>query len=109
MVHQLGGLILLWACRELTHAAADCHTPRLLLPQEFADYYLSKHGGRKLAWHGTSSNCVVRAHFPLGVKELQASLHQVRVVMNRPAAGIKFFAVCSGFIDPVCLSHNIKC
>lgn len=45
--------------------------------QEFGEYYLSKHGGRKLAWQSTSSNCLVRAHFASGVKELQASLHQV--------------------------------
>ena len=45
--------------------------------QDFADYYLSKHGGRKLAWHSASSNCLVRAQFASGVKELQASLHQV--------------------------------
>lgn len=46
--------------------------------QEFAEYYLSKHGGRKLAWQSISSNCVVRAQFSSGVKELQASLLQVR-------------------------------
>lgn len=45
--------------------------------QEFAEYYLSKHGGRKLAWHSTSSNCIVRAQLGAGTKELQASMHQV--------------------------------
>jgi len=59
------------ACKWLRCACRACL-------QEFAEYYLSKHGGRKLAWQSTSSNCVVRAHFGSGVKELQASLLQVR-------------------------------
>ncbi|KAL4853220.1 Cullin-4 [Chlorella vulgaris] len=66
-----------------SYRAFECLLPSELLraQKEFADYYLSKHGGRKLAWHGTSSNCVVRAHFPLGVKELQASLHQATILL----------------------------
>ena len=56
-------------------------------PQDFSGYYLSKHGGRKLAWHSTASNCLVRAHFPSGVKELQASLHQVRIGACRGLRG----------------------
>lgn len=61
----------------------DCLLPTELLTaqQEFAEYYLSKHGGRKLAWQTTSSSCLVRAHFPLGVKELQASLHQATILL----------------------------
>ncbi|KAL4433622.1 hypothetical protein ABPG75_000063 [Micractinium tetrahymenae] len=61
----------------------DCLLPTELLKaqQEFAEYYLSKHGGRKLAWQSTSSNCVVRAHFKSGVKELQASLLQATILL----------------------------
>ena len=58
-------------------------SPITALRQEFGEYYLSKHGGRKLAWHSTSSNCLVRAHFAGGAKELQASLHQVGSGMAR--------------------------
>ncbi|PRW20747.1 Cullin-4 [Chlorella sorokiniana] len=61
----------------------DCLLPTELLraQQDFADYYLSKHGGRKLAWHSASSNCLVRAQFASGVKELQASLHQAIILL----------------------------
>ncbi|EFN51797.1 hypothetical protein CHLNCDRAFT_32941 [Chlorella variabilis] len=66
-----------------SYRAFDCLLPTELVraQKEFAEYYLSKHGGRKLAWHSTSSNCVVRAQFPMGVKELQASLHQATVLL----------------------------
>jgi hypothetical protein len=71
------------------------HTHAHLAPQEFADFYLSKHGGRKLTWHGASGTCLVRAHFPRGTKELQASLHQVR----RQCWGVVGVSVCvCGFV-----------
>lgn len=66
-----------------SYRSFDCLLPTELLKaqQEFAEYYLSKHGGRKLAWQSISSNCVVRAQFSSGVKELQASLLQATILL----------------------------
>ncbi|PSC74717.1 cullin 4 [Micractinium conductrix] len=66
-----------------TYRSFDCLLPAELATaqQEFAEFYLSKHGGRKLAWQSAPSSCVVRAHFTPGVKELQASLHQACILL----------------------------
>jgi cullin-4 len=59
----------------------------LILPDElerlqtqFAEYYLSKHSGRRLAWQHALATCVVRARFPKGAKELSVSLQQAAVL-----------------------------
>ncbi len=44
----------------------------------FKDFYLSKHGGRNLAWYNVLGHCVLRAAFPRGTKELSVSLFQAR-------------------------------
>ena len=46
----------------------------------FKDFYLSKHSGRRLVWHNSLGSCVLRAQFPMGLKELSVSLFQVRIL-----------------------------
>lgn len=71
--------------------------------QEFAEYYLSKHGGRKLAWHTNSASCIVRAQFASGVKELQASSHQVRRCGSSPwIAGVGLRAAAA-YVRNACM------
>eukprot|EP00197_Chlamydomonas_leiostraca_P016154 CAMPEP_0202861492 /NCGR_PEP_ID=MMETSP1391-20130828/2868_1 /ASSEMBLY_ACC=CAM_ASM_000867 /TAXON_ID=1034604 /ORGANISM="Chlamydomonas leiostraca, Strain SAG 11-49" /LENGTH=749 /DNA_ID=CAMNT_0049540895 /DNA_START=162 /DNA_END=2411 /DNA_ORIENTATION=- len=57
------------------------------LPQEleswqqvFLDFYTKKYGGRRLQWCHSLGTCVLRAHFPKGVKELSVSLFQAAVL-----------------------------
>ncbi len=45
--------------------------------QVFKDFYLSKHGGRRLGWVNVLGTCTLRARFDGGPKELQVSLFQV--------------------------------
>nr|CAG4643744.1 EOG090X01NX [Lepidurus arcticus] len=47
----------------------------------FNKFYLGKHSGRKLQWQPTLGHCVMRAVFPLGLKELQVSLFQTLVLL----------------------------
>ncbi|KAI2637308.1 cullin-4A [Xylaria nigripes] len=61
---------------------------QLLLPDEVASqieqfdaYYVNKHTGRRLTWKHVLANCVVRASFSKGPKELLVSSYQA-VVLN---------------------------
>ena len=47
----------------------------------FKRFYLAKHSGRKLQWQPTLGHCVLRAAFPMGLKELQVSLFQTLVLL----------------------------
>ncbi|KAK2719883.1 cullin-4B-like [Artemia franciscana] len=47
----------------------------------FSKFYLSKHSGRKLQWQHSLGHCVLKACFPLGMKELQVSLYQALVLI----------------------------
>ena len=47
----------------------------------FRDFYLSKHNGRRLHWQNSLANCVLRAQFDKGPKELSVSLFQTVVLM----------------------------
>lgn len=58
------------ACRSKT-------TWRQQLVTAVQDFYLSKHSGRRLVWHNSLGSCVIKAHFPKGVRELSVSLFQV--------------------------------
>ncbi|CAI0545033.1 unnamed protein product [Linum tenue] len=58
------------------------------LPQElnnyqviFKEFYLSKHSGRRLMWQNSLGQCVLKAEFPKGRKELAVSLFQTVVLM----------------------------
>lgn len=48
----------------------------------FSEFYQSQHKGRVLTWHQGLGHCVVRAHFPLGSKELQVSIPQAIVILQ---------------------------
>lgn len=47
----------------------------------FKEFYLSKHSGRRLMWQHSLGQCVLKADFPKGRKELQVSLFQAVVLM----------------------------
>lgn len=51
------------------------------LKENFKNFYLSKHRGRKLQWQSTLGHCVLRAEFKKGRKELQVSLFQTLVLL----------------------------
>ncbi|KAH8371223.1 hypothetical protein KR093_006682 [Drosophila rubida] len=56
--------------------------PQFINPQQiFNKFYLEKHSGRKLQWQPTLGNCVLRAQFDAGSKELMVSLFQALVLL----------------------------
>ncbi|TMW43368.1 hypothetical protein DOY81_011552 [Sarcophaga bullata] len=56
--------------------------PQLVKPQQvFNKFYLAKHSGRKLQWQPTLGNCVLKARFDGGPKELMVSLFQALVLL----------------------------
>jgi len=67
-----------------TYAPCEVKLPRELdhLQRVFSEYYLSKHGGRRLVWQNALGHVLLRAEFPkCGVKELAVSLFQAVVLM----------------------------
>ncbi|XP_065840712.1 cullin-4A-like isoform X2 [Oscarella lobularis] len=62
---------------------AEIHLPAEMvkLQEVFKAFYLNKYNGRKLQWQTSLGHCVVKAHFPLGKKELQVSLFQSLVLL----------------------------
>ncbi|XP_037953327.1 cullin-4A [Teleopsis dalmanni] len=56
--------------------------PKMVTPQQvFNKFYLAKHSGRKLQWQPTLGNCVLKATFETGTKELMVSLFQALVLL----------------------------
>ena len=49
--------------------------------QSFSDFYCKKYSGRQLKWQNSLSNCVIKATFPKGTKELVVSAHQAAVLL----------------------------
>lgn len=49
--------------------------------QAFGEFYLNKHSGRGLSWHNSLGQCMLKARFASGVKELQVSLTQCVVLL----------------------------
>ncbi len=48
----------------------------------FTQFYLSKHGGRRLAWQHSLGQCVLRGRFAaVGARELQVSLFQAAALL----------------------------
>lgn len=47
----------------------------------FKKFYLGKHNGRKLQWQPSLGNCVLKAAFKQGDKELVVSLSQTLVLL----------------------------
>lgn len=66
-----------------TYPVVDANLPAELneYQQVFKDFYLSKHGGRRLVWHNSLGMCMLKAHFEKGTKELSVSLFQTVVLM----------------------------
>jgi cullin-4 len=46
----------------------------------YKQFYLEKHSGRVLKWQNTLGQCTLRAHFPLGTKELLVSIFQASIL-----------------------------
>ncbi|XP_077141197.1 cullin-4B isoform X2 [Ranitomeya variabilis] len=58
------------------------HFKQMVKLQEiFKTFYLGKHSGRKLQWQSTLGQCVLKAEFNEGKKELQVSLFQTLVLL----------------------------
>ena len=53
-----------------------------VLQDEFTDFYTKRHNGRRLTWQNTLGQCMVKANFPTGKRELQVSLFQAVVLLN---------------------------
>jgi len=47
----------------------------------FTTFYLGKHSGRKLVWQHGLGQCVLKARFAVGARELQVSLFQAAVLL----------------------------
>eukprot|EP01095_Lingulamoeba_sp_RSL-Kostka_P002786 TRINITY_DN13701_c0_g1_i1.p1 TRINITY_DN13701_c0_g1~~TRINITY_DN13701_c0_g1_i1.p1 ORF type:complete len:328 (-),score=103.99 TRINITY_DN13701_c0_g1_i1:96-1079(-) len=57
----------------------------------FKEFYLNKHGGRRLIWQNSMGQCVIKAIFPKGPKELQLSLFQgVVMLLYNEAAHLNY-------------------
>eukprot|EP00270_Netrium_digitus_P009725 TRINITY_DN2975_c0_g1_i1.p1 TRINITY_DN2975_c0_g1~~TRINITY_DN2975_c0_g1_i1.p1 ORF type:complete len:809 (+),score=234.88 TRINITY_DN2975_c0_g1_i1:93-2429(+) len=66
-----------------TYPPMDVRLPHELnLYQDiFKEFYLSKHSGRRLMWQNSLGQCVLKADYPKGKKELSVSLFQAVVLM----------------------------
>ncbi|XP_063288162.1 cullin-4B [Pelobates fuscus] len=66
-----------------TYVPMEVHLPAEMVKfQEiFKTFYLGKHSGRKLQWQSTLGQCVLKAEFNEGRKELQVSLFQTLVLL----------------------------
>lgn len=51
------------------------------LSMEFEKFYINERKGRKLKWHHGLGNCIVKARFPNGVKELYVSELQAAIIL----------------------------
>ncbi|XP_075691877.1 cullin-4B isoform X4 [Rhinoderma darwinii] len=66
-----------------TYVPMEVHLPpeMVKLQEIFKTFYLGKHSGRKLQWQSTLGQCVLKAEFIEGRKELQVSLFQTLVLL----------------------------
>ncbi|XP_069603296.1 cullin-4B [Ranitomeya imitator] len=66
-----------------TYVPMEVHLPpeMVKLQEIFKTFYLGKHSGRKLQWQSTLGQCVLKAEFNEGKKELQVSLFQTLVLL----------------------------
>jgi len=66
-----------------TYPATEVNLPAEMVGYQeiFKRFYLGKHSGRKLQWQPSLGFCVLRAVFPLDMKELQVSLYQTLVLL----------------------------
>ncbi|KAG7392911.1 Cullin-4A [Phytophthora boehmeriae] len=65
------------------YAAVEINLPASLVPLKeiFDQFYSSKYQGRQLQWQHSLAQCVVKATFPSGRKELVVSLYQTVVLL----------------------------
>ncbi|CAI5715722.1 unnamed protein product [Hyaloperonospora brassicae] len=65
------------------YAAVEINLPASLVPLKeiFDKFYSSKYQGRQLQWQHSLAQCVVKAAFPSGKKELVVSLYQTVVLL----------------------------
>ncbi|KAG6595943.1 putative Cullin family protein [Phytophthora cinnamomi] len=65
------------------YAAVEINLPAALVPLKdiFDKFYSSKYQGRQLQWQHSLAQCVVKATFPSGKKELVVSLYQTVVLL----------------------------
>jgi len=66
-----------------TYTTTEVNLPAEMVGYQeiFKRFYLGKHSGRKLQWQPSLGLCVLRAVFPLDMKELQVSLYQTLVLL----------------------------
>ncbi|RAL50260.1 hypothetical protein DM860_007934 [Cuscuta australis] len=66
-----------------TYPPMDVRLPHELIVYQdiFKEFYLSKYSGRRLMWQNSLGQCVLKAEFPKGKKELAVSLFQTVVLM----------------------------
>ena len=67
-----------------TYPAAEVTLPAEIAAYTdvFTQFYLSKHGGRRLAWQHSLGQCVLRGRFAaVGARELQVSLFQAAALL----------------------------
>ena len=74
-------------------ASSPCALPDSMIKtlDRFKLFYASKHSGRTLTWQHSMDQCVLKAIFPSGRKELSVSLYQALVLLlfNGLAPGAK--------------------
>ncbi|KAJ3087322.1 Cullin-4 [Quaeritorhiza haematococci] len=86
-MEQLGSLDLsvnvLTAGYWPTYPPAEVNLPANLAHCQsvFKEFYTTKHTGRVLTWQNSLGQCVLRASFPKGLKELSVSLFQAVVLL----------------------------
>ena len=66
-----------------TYQQVQVNLPADMLLQQgvFKDFYLSKHSGRRLHWHDSLGQCVLKVNFEGGKKEVVTSLFQALVLL----------------------------
>jgi len=68
----------------------------------FTTFYLGKHSGRRLVWQHGLGQCVLKARFAAGVRELQVSLFQAAVLLlfnDAPHATLEDIKAATGIED----------
>jgi len=70
----------LWPCTPLLEATI----PQSIGKEQnsFASFYQDHYKGRVLTWHQGLGNCILKANFPQGVKELQLSIPQALTLLQ---------------------------
>ena len=94
------------------YSTVDVKLPEQLamLQENFQEFYLNKHSGRKLTWQNSQGQCVVKAQFANGPKELFVTLFSCVVLMQfnaKPTLTYKEIASESG-LEEKQLKHTLQ-